>query len=315
MNPPSKTKPIHHLVFSGGNIYGFTFYGIMKTLQQNGVWDLANIRTIHATSIGAVISTIIALNYEWETTDKYLIHRPLSELINFDISTILGCVQNCGFFTLKLIENYFYNLFTGKDMSPKITMLEFFEKTGIELHFFTTKITGFEMIDLSYKTHPNWMMTEAIYASSALFPFLSPLFKDGELYVDGGFLLNNPLTKCIETISKGGDKNEETGGLDSILVIRLKKYVVPNQTRYLTVENYTIFSFFEEFIENILKRLDIGNLEDNERVTNITIDSSFMNAMDFTIYSKIECRKELIDYGVQIAKEFLHTYNDKVKDV
>jgi len=307
-----KTPPIQHLVFSGGNIYGFTFYGIMKTLQQNGVWDLANIKTIHATSIGAVISTIIALNYDWETTDKYLIHRPLSELINFDIATIFGCVQNCGFFTLKLIENYFYNLFTGKDLSPKITMLEFFEKTGIELHFFTTKITGFEMVDLSYKTHPDWMMTEAIYASSALFPFLSPLFKDGELYVDGGFLLNNPLTKCIENISTS-NKEINNDKLNSILVIRLKKYVVPNQTRYLTVENYTIFSFFEEFVENILKRLDIGNNEDNEKVTNITIDSSFMNAMDFTIYSKMECRKELIDYGIKIAKEYLQkdlTTND-----
>jgi predicted acylesterase/phospholipase RssA len=305
MEPPSlKTKPIQHLVFSGGNIYGYTFYGIMKTLQQNGVWNLANIRTIYATSIGAVISTIIALNYDWETTDKYLIHRPMNELINFDISTILGCVQNCGFFTPRLIENYFYNLFTGKDMSPKITMLEFFEKTGIELHFFTTKITGFEMIDLSYKTHPDWMMTEAIYASSALFPFLSPLFKDGELYVDGGFLLNNPLTKCIESITTTETADVEDK-LDSILVIRLKKYVVPNQTRYLTVENYNIFNFFEEFVENILKRLDIGNLDDNERVTNITIDSSFMNTMDFTIYSKMECRKELIDYGIQIAEIFL----------
>ena len=64
-----------------------------------------------------------------------------------------------------------------------------------------------------------------------------------------------------------------------------------------------------EFVENILKKLDIGKTGDNERVTNITIDSSFMNAMDFTIYSKMECRKELIDYGIRIAEEYLHKDN------
>jgi len=297
----SKSKPkktIKHLVLSGGNIYGFTMYGILKTLYENKIWDLANIQSIYATSIGTVMSTIIALNYDWETTDKYLVQRPLSELINFDISTILGCVQNCGFLTMKLIEEYLYNLFTGKDMSPKITMVEFYEKTGIELHFFTTKLHGFELIDLSYKTHPDWCMVEAIHASCALSPFLTPLFKDGEVYIDGGFVLNNPTSKCIKSISQDD--------IDSVLVIRLKKYLVTNQTRYLTIDNYSIFSFFEEFIENVLNKLRLETYE-NEKLAYIEIDTSFMNSMDFTIYSKLENRKDLIDYGIRIAKDVLAT--------
>ena len=241
----NQTSKIQHLVLSGGNIYGFTFYGILKTLHQNQIWNLENIKTIYATSVGSIISTIIALNYDWDTLDKYLIHRPLGDLINFDISTLIGCVQNCGIFTLKLIEEYLYNLFTGKDLSPKITMVEFFETTGIELHFFVTKVVGFETIDVSYKTHPDWTMVEAIYASSALFPFLAPLFKDGHFYVDGGFLLNNPYSRCIG--------ENATIDIDSVLVVQLKKYVVPTQTKYLTsMENYTIFTFIQEIIENIL---------------------------------------------------------------
>ena len=290
------TSKIEHIVLSGGNIYGFTFYGILKTLHQKGVWNLSNIKTIYATSVGSIISTIIALNYEWETIDRYLINRPLGELINFDLATMFGCIKNCGFFTIKLLEEYFYNLFTGKDMSPRITMDEFYKNTGIELHFFTTKVGGFEIVDLSYKTHPDWTMVEAIYATSAIFPFLSPLFKENQVYIDGGFLLNNPLNKCLLKCHE-----------DSILLICLKQRLP--STKYFTNDNYNIFTFFEEFIENILKKMSIENENMNANDIKIKysfeIDSTYMNAMDFTIYTKKESRKELIEYGVKLTNDLL----------
>ena len=294
------TSKIEHIVLSGGNIYGFTFYGILKTLHQKGVWNLSNIKTIYATSVGSIISTIVALNYDWETIDRYLINRPLGELINFDLATMFGCIKNCGFFTIKLIEEYFYNLFTGKDMSPRITMDEFYKNTGIELHFFTTKVDGFEIVDLSYKTHPNWTMVEAIYASSAIFPFLSPMFKENQLYIDGGFLLNNPLNKCL---LKCQENFQNDFRADSILLICLKQR--PSPTKYLTTDN--IFTFFEEFIENILKKMSIENenmnADENKIKYRFEIDSTYMNGMDFTIYTKKESRKELIEYGVKLTNE------------
>jgi len=292
---------IEHIVLSGGNIYGFTFYGILKTLHEKGVWNLSNIKTMYATSVGSIISTIIALNYDWETMDRYLINRPLGELINFDLATMIGCVQNCGIFKIKLLEDYFYNLFTGKDMSPTITMYDFFKITGIELHFFTTKVIGFEIIDLSYKTHPEWTMVEAMYASSAIFPFLSPFFKEEQSYIDGGFLLNNPLNNCMVNCNGETDPSNN----DSILSICVKNSIVQNKTRYLTIENYNIFSFFQEFIENILIKLSIKNETTNETTIKhkVDVDITYMNVMDFTIYAKKENRKELIEYGVNLANE------------
>ena len=176
--PISISTNIQHIVLSGGSIYGFTIYGILKTLNKNGFWKLKDIKSIYATSVGSIISTIILLDYDWDTMDKYLINRPFGDLIKFDLSTILGCVRNCGFFTINIIEELFYNLFTGKDISPNITMEEFYNITGIETHYYITKINGFEYIDVSYKTHPHWTVVEAIYASSAIPPFLNPLFKE-----------------------------------------------------------------------------------------------------------------------------------------
>jgi hypothetical protein len=293
------------MLISGGNIYGFAYYGVLKNLHQRGLWDLSSIKTIYATSIGSLIATIICLEYEWEIMDNYMVNRPMKELINFEISTLLGCVQNCGFFTLKLIEEYFYNLFTGKDLSPQVTMLEFYQLTGVELHFFTTKVFGFQLTDLSYKTHPNWTMVEAMYASSAIFPFLSPFYKEGELYVDGGFLLNNPIDMCVSNLVS---LNQEVS--NNILSIRLKKYVVPNKTRYLTVDNYNIFSFFQEFVENILGKMSLDrviNDDNNSKYTRylFELEQDTSSTMDFTIYSNVEARKGFIEQGVELVEKWV----------
>ena len=299
------SKEVQHIVISGGNIYGFAYYGVLKNLHQKGVWNLSNIKTMYATSIGAILATIMCLDYEWDIIDNFMINRPLKQLINFEISTLLGCVENCGFFTLKLIEEYFYNLFTGKDMSPQITMLEFYQATGIELHFFTTKVFGFQLTDLSYRTHPNWTMVEAMYASSAIFPFLSPFFKEEELYVDGGFLLNNPIDMCVASLLSLNQPVD-----NNILSIRLKKYVVPSKTRYLNVDNYNIFSFIQELIENILSKISLDRVikdENNSKYIGylFELEQDTSSTMDFTIYSNIEARRKFIEQGFEIVEKWV----------
>ena len=77
---------IKHLIISGGGVYGFSFYGMLKELNLNKVWNISNIKTIHATSAGTVIATIIALNYDWETMDKYIYNKNIFEPIKINIS-------------------------------------------------------------------------------------------------------------------------------------------------------------------------------------------------------------------------------------
>jgi glyceraldehyde-3-phosphate dehydrogenase/erythrose-4-phosphate dehydrogenase len=44
----TREPKIKHLVFSGGIIYGFTFYGIVRRLHEHGFLDMDHIETIHA---------------------------------------------------------------------------------------------------------------------------------------------------------------------------------------------------------------------------------------------------------------------------
>jgi predicted acylesterase/phospholipase RssA len=51
--------------------------------------NLENIKSIYGTSMGAIIGTILVLNYDWETIDDYLIKRPWNNIYKFDLRKAL----------------------------------------------------------------------------------------------------------------------------------------------------------------------------------------------------------------------------------
>ena len=60
-------KSIKHLVVSGGGTYGLSAYGALRELSKRGFWDISNIKSCHATSIGTLILVMILCKYEWDT--------------------------------------------------------------------------------------------------------------------------------------------------------------------------------------------------------------------------------------------------------
>jgi predicted acylesterase/phospholipase RssA len=64
----------------------------------------------------------------------------------------------------------------GKDMNTNITFQEFYDRTGIELHFIVTELNKFVTVDFSYKTHPQQQVIEAAYMSCC-YPFVfTPIY-------------------------------------------------------------------------------------------------------------------------------------------
>ena len=84
---------IKHLVIAGGGTYGFSAYGALKETHKHGIWDIKNIESCYCTSIGALLSVIIFLGYEWETLDNYFIKRPWSTVLKYDIHTIINSYE------------------------------------------------------------------------------------------------------------------------------------------------------------------------------------------------------------------------------
>ena len=209
---PIKPK-IRHIVCSGGGVTGFSFYGMLKACHSRNLWKFDDIETIYGTSVGSIFSVILALKYDWKTIDDYLIKRPWQNVFKFDLYSIMDSLQKMGIFGIKTIEDIFSPLFLGKDIPINVTMIEFYNITNIEIHIFTTNVTTFELVDISYKTHPDWRLIDAVYSSCSIPIIFSPLIKESNYYCDGGLLLNYPLDKCI----KNGANPEEVMGLCSDL--------------------------------------------------------------------------------------------------
>ena len=200
---------IKHIVCSGGGVTGFAFYGAIKESYKQGLWHIDNIKSIYGTSVGSIFAVILTLKYDWDILDDYLIKRPWQNVFKFNLYSIFESLQRRGIFGREAIVDLFLPLFKGKDISIDITMLELYELTQLEIHMFTTDINIFHITDISYKTHPNWKVVDAVYSSCAIPIIFSPFFKDNSCYCDGGLLTNYPLEECINN----GAAPEEVIGL------------------------------------------------------------------------------------------------------
>ena len=193
---------IKHLVLSGGGVVGFSFYGLLRETNKRGLWDISNIETIYGTSVGSIISIFIALKYEWDTLDDFIIKRPWQNVYKLSIDSFLYAFHNKGILDKKIMEHTFSPLFKGKDIDINVTMKEFYEITKIEMHIMTVDINTYDLVDISYKTHPDWIVIDAVYCSCCLPILFQPIIKDNMCFCDGGFMANYPVKQCIENGAK-----------------------------------------------------------------------------------------------------------------
>jgi predicted acylesterase/phospholipase RssA len=281
---------IKHIVISGGGPTGLSFYGVLKETHNQGLWSFENIQTIYGTSVGAIISVILCLNYDWETLDEYLIKRPWSNVYKFNMYSLIDSYQKRGIFDIKVIEETFSSLFRGKDISLDITMKEFYELTKVEIHMFSTELISYKLIDFSYKTHPDWKVIDVVYCSACLPIIFSPFLKGEECYCDGGFISSYPLEYCI---NNGADINEVLG------IRRIDKNTVVNPLK----DSSSLLDFIMIIINNVSKRM--FSLDKDIYIKNEYIIESDPTSI-YNIYSFVnssEDRKNFINMGMEKVKK------------
>jgi NTE family protein len=256
----------------------------LRETHKEGVWNINDIQTIYGTSVGSILGALIALKYDWETMDDYLIKRPWQNVYKFSMDSLFLAFQTKGILDKKIIEETFAPLFKAKDININVTLKEFYEITNIELHFFSTDINTFNLIDFSYKTHPEWIVTDAIYCSCSLPILFQPIIKDNICYCDGGFIANYPVKQCVEN---GANPDEIFG---------MSRNSIFNESNTIT-ENSSLI----DYILNLLyKTID--------KVLNIKKDFNikkevFIKCPPLSIYdiyettSSMEKRLELISNG------------------
>ena len=284
---------IKHLVFGGGGAGGYAIYGAMKHLEQNKFWSIDNIQTIYATSIGTLIAIYIALKYEWNIIDDYLIKRPWDKVISIKPMDVINIWHEKGVLNEDVIKLILKPLLEAKELNEDITLKEFYDYNSIELHFYTTNLNEVlpTKIDISYKTHPDIKLYKAAAMSAAIPIIFSPIYDNSGCYIDGGLLNNFPLDDCIN----------ETENIEEILAIR----ILSNYTNdYMTSETI-LPSYLYNLIEGMRKLISTENSQ--HLIPNIITcnleTNSFSNWMD--ALASGEKRKEIINIGEIYGKKFL----------
>jgi len=292
---------IKHIVMAGGGAMGFAFYGALRESHQKGIWKQENIQTIYATSIGTIMGTIISLGYDWSVIDNFLIKRPWQQVFKFQLPMAFNLITKQGIFDQTTIYEIFLPLFKGKDIPMDICLLDFYHLTKRDIHFIATEINTMQIEDISYKTHPEWKVIDAIYASCCL-PFLfSPFYyhaiagagslepqkEPQKAFMDGGILMNFPWNLCI---AEGYDPRE-------ILCIRR---INKNTGTEPLQPNNTMIELSFSLILKLIEKIEKPPIQLQEVGYMVNIENSVYNLYTylFNCIHYEETRKELINIGV-----------------
>jgi predicted acylesterase/phospholipase RssA len=192
---------IRHIVLSGGGGTGFAYYGALRESHKDGFWNIDNIQSVHGVSSGAIFIILISLlkHITWNDYDDFFIKRPWENVFNMTPDKIMNSYSNLGICDRESVENAIEPVLRAVDLPLNVTMQQFYEFTGIETHIYTTNLDTFTLVDVSYKTHPEWTVVDAIYSSCALPLLFRPNTINGEVYIDGASICNYPIKQCIDS--------------------------------------------------------------------------------------------------------------------
>lgn len=289
---------IKHLVISGGGPIMIQILSTIQELERKEYLNMKNIESIYGTSAGAIVGIMISLKFDWETLNDYIIKRPWQDVFPLKVQNILDAYSKKGIFDIKTVEKCFKPLFDAKDISLDINMKDFYELTKIDLHIFSFEVNEYKVVEISYKTHPDLKVLQAIQMTCALPVLISPVCLDDKCYMDGGVGCNYPLSFCIDS---GKEPNEILGFKnkysDEKIYINNESTLLDYILRFLFK---AILNVTNNYIQPIIKNEVICD------TTYLTLDT-FKSAL-----SNIETRRELFEKGKQTAHSFLDTLQNRI---
>lgn len=320
---------IKHIVISSGGPAGHMMYSILRTLNIKGLWDIKNIKSIYGSSVGSYIAIILALQYEWSVMDDYLIKRPWEKIfvsasghVNSSSDTadsassassssgsgtgstsalsdaknkleyVFRLYNNHGLYGLKEFTETLRPALQGKDIPMNVTFQEFYDKTGIEVHFFVTEMNKFQAVDFSYKTHPTQSLIEACYMSCC-YPFgFTPIYRDGCCYIDGGVINDYPVNECF---------TDQKCNIDEILGVKMLWEKKPANLSDKSSVLQFVSTFFNQIKANLFENRPTKPIP-NE----VVCVSKVFSSQDWINWVKDEnYRRELVLRGDTFANVFL----------
>jgi len=308
---------IKHIVISGGGPTGIKALGALQHLEKHDFWNIENIESIYCTSAGAIVGLLVALKFDWDTINDYIIKRPWHEAYQIGVNQIFEAYNKKGLFDEKVIDIFYKPFFNSRDISMKMTMSEFYEYTKIDFHVFSLEMNRFEIIDISHKTHPDLELLKAIHMTIAIPLVISPCCIGDDCFVDGGMISNYPLNYCI----KNNNITDQIG-YDEILGLRnnYEKDIEPghnsesennNIVNNIVNQESTILDYIMTFINKLV--LNVDTEKNQPSIENELLYDTKHMSFSFlkSAVSSAEVRQQLLHDGIEASQRFLSLKKNK----
>jgi predicted acylesterase/phospholipase RssA len=284
-----------HLVFSGSNIWGITYIGVLRYLYINKLH--LDIKDVAGTSFGSIIALFFALKVDIEIIEKgFYDYANDDELITISKSLFSNIFDKLGFDNVFKYLKYFKEYIKDKYKKDDFTFLEVSKIFGINLHINTLCVNDGKNVIFNIENTPNISVFSACAASMALPIIYQPINIEDKLYIDAG-LITNVLYDQFKHVPK-----------ESILLV-IKNL---NNKSILETDKCTLVPYIIQIVSIHLENFNhyaTGQYIDDKKALCITIeDISLDMTTDITndgITQKIT--KEKIDkcilYGYRRAYE------------
>jgi predicted acylesterase/phospholipase RssA len=284
---------IKHLVLSGGAYRGFHMFGAFKYLIEKEIILQKNLKTIHCVSVGSLFGALICLDLNLDSLQEYIIHKPWEKLFQLTPEYILKLSNNFGIYDIDVFIDIFTTLLKSKGLSKNITLIELYEFSNIELFIYSTKLSNWEKVEFSYKTHPDLKVIDACYMSSSLPGIFKPLFYNDAFHLDGGLTNSYPLNECLDC----------SFNTQEILSIVAKN----EEPQNIIKKEVNIMSFMWCILNNIIVNSQENYYKNGTIKYELIIPVKNLDLNDATtVIQNIKCRLSLIEDGEKYAKLFLN---------
>jgi NTE family protein len=284
-----------NLVFEGGGVKGIAYAGALQVLTDCGI--MPQIKQVAGTSAGAITATMVALGYTAPEIKSIIMDMDFKQFE--DGWDPLRLATEYGLYKGNSFLSWIQKMITARaHKGPNTTFADLYNQNGIGLFVFATDLNIYDIKQFSHIDTPNIPICEAVRASMSI-PMFFKAWKfsnnqpDNHIYVDGGVVLNYPLTVFD---NPQNPDNPQTMGFYLYDRNGNKK---PNTLSYDQPIAYCK-ALFETLLDS--QDIDFENNENMEKRT-VKIDDFGIAATDFDITQ--QQKEQLYKSGVYYTEAYL----------
>ena len=198
------TRPKIGLVLSGGGAKGMAHIGVLKAMEEAGVYP----DYITGTSMGSIIGALYAIGYSADDIDSIARQMNWSILLSNEIPLNKVAFEEKSYYGRYIIEFPFRNkklglprgLIEGQELTIQMSNMT---RPAHHINDFNEFPIPFACIGANIETGKakvlsSGLLPEALRASMAIPSFFTPMEIDSNIYVDGGLIRNFPVQEVID---------------------------------------------------------------------------------------------------------------------